>query len=100
MVERASSSIYSSESGQSVSRGIEIPWSTVPINLHYILKWYPYKSRVMQTLKPQDKKTRLEFPCQYLAKVKVDDTWPWKILWLDEAQFYLVEAGNIQNCRI
>ncbi|GFW59740.1 uncharacterized protein TNCV_4718321 [Trichonephila clavipes] len=78
MVERASSSIYSSASGRSVSRELEISWSTVQKILRYILKWYPYKIHVMQTLKPHDQKTRLEFACRFLVRMEVDDTWPWE----------------------
>ncbi|GFX71948.1 uncharacterized protein TNCV_1443711 [Trichonephila clavipes] len=38
----------------------------------------------MQTLKPQDQKTRLEFACQFLARLEVDGAWPWKVPWSDE----------------
>ncbi|GFW26092.1 uncharacterized protein TNCV_3308631 [Trichonephila clavipes] len=75
MVERASSSIFSSASGRSVSRELEIPWSTVRKILRYILKWYPYKIHGMQTLKPQDQKTRLESACRFLVRMKVNDSW-------------------------
>ncbi|GFX70946.1 uncharacterized protein TNCV_1689291 [Trichonephila clavipes] len=53
----------------------------------------------MQTLKPQDEKTRLQIACLFLARMEVDDAWPWKILWSDEAHFYLDRAMNTQNCR-
>ncbi|GFU84415.1 uncharacterized protein TNCV_994451 [Trichonephila clavipes] len=71
--ERASSPTYSSASGLSASREMEIPWSTVRKILRYILKWYTYKIHVMQTLKPQDRKTRLGFACRFLARMEVDD---------------------------
>ncbi|GFV96932.1 zinc finger MYM-type protein 1 [Trichonephila clavipes] len=32
--------------------------------------------------------------------MEVDDAWPWKILWSDEAHFYLDGAVNTQNYRI
>ncbi|GFV44142.1 transposable element tc3 transposase [Trichonephila clavipes] len=32
--------------------------------------------------------------------MEVDDTWPWKMQWSDEAHFYLDGAVNTQNCRI
>ncbi|GFU39462.1 uncharacterized protein TNCV_5011201 [Trichonephila clavipes] len=52
VVEKVSSSIYSSASGPSVSCELEIPWLTVRKILRYILKCYPYKIQVMQMLKP------------------------------------------------
>ncbi|GFV75126.1 uncharacterized protein TNCV_3189791 [Trichonephila clavipes] len=52
VVERASSSIYSSARGRSVSCELEIPWLTVRKIMRYILKWYPYNVHVLQMLKP------------------------------------------------
>ncbi|GFW72372.1 hypothetical protein TNCV_704091 [Trichonephila clavipes] len=72
--ERTSSSIYSSANGRSVSRDLENPWSTVRKILQYILKLYSYKIYVMQTLKPQGKKTRPELACRFLARMKMDDS--------------------------
>ncbi|GFW58158.1 uncharacterized protein TNCV_2743021 [Trichonephila clavipes] len=71
-VEKASSSIYSSASDRSVSPELEIPWSTVQKILRSTLKWYPYKIQVMQTLKPQDHKTRLEFACRFWMTKKAE----------------------------
>ncbi|GFT09979.1 uncharacterized protein TNCV_1114401 [Trichonephila clavipes] len=51
-------------------------WSTIRNILRYILKWYPYKIHVMQTLKPHDPRTRMEFGCRFLAKMEVDCAWP------------------------
>ncbi|GFV19737.1 uncharacterized protein TNCV_479631 [Trichonephila clavipes] len=76
IVERTSSSIYSSTNGRSVSRELEIPCSTIRKILGCILKAYPYNIRLMQKLKPDDQETRLEFYCQFLARMEVDDTWP------------------------
>ncbi|GFW55574.1 hypothetical protein TNCV_119581 [Trichonephila clavipes] len=47
VVERASSSIYSSAGGRSDLRDLEIPWSPVRKIQRYVLKWYPYKIHVM-----------------------------------------------------
>ncbi|GFU62660.1 transposable element tc3 transposase [Trichonephila clavipes] len=79
---------------------LEILWSTVRKILRYILKWYPYKIHVMQTLKPQDQKTRLEFSCRFLERMKVDDAWAWKIIRSDKTHFCLDGAMNTQNCCI
>ncbi|GFT84950.1 transposable element tc3 transposase [Trichonephila clavipes] len=102
MVERASSSlsIYFSTNGRSISCKLEIPRSTIRKIMRYTLKRYPYKIHVMQTLKPQDQKTRLEFACRFLARMQVHDAWPLKILLSDKAHFYLDGAVNTQNCRI
>ncbi|GFV28944.1 transposable element tc3 transposase [Trichonephila clavipes] len=54
----------------------------------------------MQTLKPQDHKTCLEFACRFWERMEADDAGRWKILWYDEAHFYLDGAGNSQNYRI
>lgn len=32
--------------------------------------------------------------------MEVDNDWPWKILWTDEAHFHLTGYVNTQNCRI
>ncbi|GFY15638.1 uncharacterized protein TNCV_1282861 [Trichonephila clavipes] len=74
MVERASSSIYSSASGHSVSYELEIAQSTVWKILRYILIWYPYKIHVMQTMKPQDQK-QLALARQFLERMEVGDAW-------------------------
>lgn len=100
VVERASTSRYSSASARSVSRELAIPWSTVRKILRSILKWYPYKIHMVQMLQPQDHRTRYDFACRFLARMDVDDEWPWKILWSDEAHFALDGAVNNQNCRI
>ncbi|GFW98885.1 uncharacterized protein TNCV_4655121 [Trichonephila clavipes] len=54
----------------------------------------------MQTLKPQDQKTRFEFACRFLVRMKVDDARPWKTQLSNEAHIYLDGAVNTQNCRI
>ncbi|GFW53217.1 hypothetical protein TNCV_3294641 [Trichonephila clavipes] len=57
---------------------LEIPWSTVRKILRNILQWYPHMIHVIQTLKPQDQKARLEFVCRFFARMEVDDVWPWE----------------------
>ncbi|GBM97884.1 hypothetical protein AVEN_205308-1 [Araneus ventricosus] len=32
--------------------------------------------------------------------MKVDNAWPWNILWADKAHFHLQGSANTQNCRI
>ncbi|GFT61234.1 uncharacterized protein TNCV_926851 [Trichonephila clavipes] len=42
----------------------------------------------------------LTFALTFLARVKVDASWTWKILWSDEAHFHLSGTVNTHNCRI
>ncbi|GFU79430.1 uncharacterized protein TNCV_871991 [Trichonephila clavipes] len=47
-----------------------------------------------------DREKRLTFALTFLARVEVDASWPWKILWSDEVHFHLSGTVNIHNCRI
>ncbi|GBL99571.1 hypothetical protein AVEN_68835-1 [Araneus ventricosus] len=40
------------------------------------------------------------FALQFLARMEVDNAWPWNILRTDEAHFHLQSSVNTQNCRI
>ncbi|GFU75815.1 uncharacterized protein TNCV_1652751 [Trichonephila clavipes] len=51
----------------------------------------------MQTLKPQDQKTHLEFASRFLARMEKDDAGPWKILWSDEVIPALQERQCLQT---
>ncbi|GFV81571.1 uncharacterized protein TNCV_52951 [Trichonephila clavipes] len=48
---------------------------------------------MMQTLKPQDQKTCLEFACRFLVRMEVDDAWPWKILCLSPRYSELLQQA-------
>ncbi|GFV37059.1 uncharacterized protein TNCV_2382061 [Trichonephila clavipes] len=45
-------------------------------------------------LMANDREKRLTFALTFLAKVEVDASWPWKILWSDEAHFHLSGTVN------
>ncbi|GFU61745.1 uncharacterized protein TNCV_4612231 [Trichonephila clavipes] len=47
-----------------------------------------------------DREKRLTFALTFLARVGVDASWPWKILWSDKAHFLLSGTVNTHNCRI
>ncbi|GFX34552.1 uncharacterized protein TNCV_3657901 [Trichonephila clavipes] len=47
-----------------------------------------------------DREKRLTFALTFLARVEVDASWPWKILWSDEVHFHLSGTVNTHNCRI
>ena len=66
-----------------------IPYSTVMKTLHQMLQFYPYKISSVQELFPGDTAIRLDFPLIFFARMRVDATWSWRILWIDEAHFNL-----------
>ena len=37
---------------------------------------------------------------QYLARIAVDDSWPWNVIWTDQANFHLNGLVNNHNYRI
>ncbi|GFV95408.1 uncharacterized protein TNCV_4574101 [Trichonephila clavipes] len=43
---------------------------------------------------------RETFAVEFLACMEVDNEWPWKIMWSDEAHFHLKGYVNTQNRRI
>ncbi|GFV35673.1 uncharacterized protein TNCV_1892831 [Trichonephila clavipes] len=47
-----------------------------------------------------DREKRLPFALTFLARVEVDASWSWKILWSGEAHFHLSGTVNTHNCRI
>lgn len=100
LVESSHGAVAGSSSARGVARQLEMTPSTVWKVLRKVLKFYPYKISRLQELKPNDTATRLTFALTFLARMEVDDTWPWKILWGDEAHFYLNGDVNTQNCRI
>ncbi|GBM78326.1 hypothetical protein AVEN_27926-1 [Araneus ventricosus] len=83
-----------------ISRTLGIPVSTVHKILRNILQCYPFKITHVQDLVPADLPKREAFALQFLARMDVDNAWPWNILWTDGAHFHLQGSVNTQNCRI
>ncbi|GBL80579.1 hypothetical protein AVEN_225267-1 [Araneus ventricosus] len=54
----------------------------------------------VQEFVPADLPKREAFALQFLARMEVDNAWPWNILWTDEAHFNPQGSVNTQNCRI
>ena len=54
----------------------------------------------MQELLLSDLAAREMFALEFLARMEVDNGWPWKILWTYETHFHLTGYANTQNCRI
>ncbi|GBN96414.1 hypothetical protein AVEN_10918-1 [Araneus ventricosus] len=66
-----------------------MPVSMVRKILRNILQCYPFKITHVQELVPADLPKREAFALQFLARMEVDNAWPWQILWTDEAHFHL-----------
>ena len=54
----------------------------------------------MQQLNPVGPGNHLNFETNFLARIFIDNEWPWIILSSDEAHFTLDGGVNSQNCRI
>ncbi|GBN43391.1 hypothetical protein AVEN_138007-1 [Araneus ventricosus] len=99
-LQEASSSALGTCSARGISRTLDMPVSTVRKILRNILQCYPFKITHVQELVPADLPKRETFALQVLARMEVDNAWPWNILWTYEAHFHLQSSVNIQNCRI
>ncbi|GBM01472.1 hypothetical protein AVEN_209290-1 [Araneus ventricosus] len=77
-----------------------MPYSTERKILRRILNLYPYKIKSVHLLQDGDSEVRMNFALEFLARMVVDVTWSWNILWSDEAHFCLNEHVNTHNCRI
>lgn len=87
-------------SARRIARTLDRPVSTVRKILRNILLCYPFKITQLHELLPVDLPARETFALEFLARMEVDNEWPWKILWTDEAHFHLTGYVNTQNCRI
>lgn len=99
-LEEGSNSGAQTCSARGIARTVDMPVSTVNKILRNILHCYPYKITHVQELLPADLPIRHTFALEFLARMEVDNEWPWNILWTDEAHFYLHGVVNTQNCRI
>ncbi|GBM67478.1 hypothetical protein AVEN_18366-1 [Araneus ventricosus] len=98
-LQEASSSALGTCSERGITRTLDMPVSTVRKILRNTLQ-YPFKIRHVQELVPADLPKRESFAQQFLARMEVDNSWPWTVLWTEEAHFHLQGSVNIQNCRI
>ncbi|GFX43809.1 uncharacterized protein TNCV_4110881 [Trichonephila clavipes] len=53
----------------------------------------------VQQLKPHNPDIRKTFTLEFLARMVVDDSWPWNLLWMDEAYFHLNRQCEDDNTR-
>ncbi|GFX25433.1 uncharacterized protein TNCV_1424171 [Trichonephila clavipes] len=100
IVDQSMDNVIGCSSARAVSRHLGVPYSTVWNVLRKVVHFFLYKIRHNQQLMANDREMRLTFALTFLARVEVDASWPWKILWCDEAHFHLSGTVNTHNCRI
>lgn len=100
VVDASNQSPHGNVSVPVVSLVLDIPYSTVRKILRRILHFYPFKIKPVHQLQAGDSEVRKTFALQFLARMEVDVTWPWNILWSDEAHFFVNGQVNTHNCRI
>ncbi|GBO42642.1 hypothetical protein AVEN_256411-1 [Araneus ventricosus] len=98
-LQQSSSSDLRTCSSWGISRTLDMPVNTDRKFLRNILQCYPFKITHAQELVPADLPKREAFALKFLARMEVDNEWPWN-LWTDEAHFHLQGSFNTQNCRI
>lgn len=100
VVEQSLTNNRGTSSARAVSRQLDVSYGTVWKILRKIVHFFPYKISHNQQLLGTDPERRLSFALTFIARMEVDDFWPWNILWSDEAHFYLNGTVNTHNCRI
>ncbi|GBM58576.1 hypothetical protein AVEN_222801-1 [Araneus ventricosus] len=98
VVEASNWSPHGSVSVPVVSLVLDMPHSTVRKILRRILNFYPYKIKPMHLLKDGDSEVCTTFALGFLARMVVDVTWSWNIMWSEEAQFCPNGYVNTHNC--
>ncbi|GFV97241.1 uncharacterized protein TNCV_5046721 [Trichonephila clavipes] len=100
IVNQSMDNVIGCSSARAVSRHLGVPYSTAWNVLRKVVHFFPYKIHHNQQLMANDREKRLTFALTFLARVEVDASWPWKILWSDEAHFHLSGTVNTHNSRI
>ncbi|GFV32619.1 uncharacterized protein TNCV_441111 [Trichonephila clavipes] len=100
IVDKSMENVIGCSSARAVSQHLGVPYSTVWNVLRKVVHFFPYNINHNQQLMANDREKRLIFALTFLARVEVDASWPWKVLWSDEAHFHLSGTVNTHNCRI
>ncbi|GBN37135.1 hypothetical protein AVEN_132367-1 [Araneus ventricosus] len=100
LIEASSQSTHESVSVTVVSRVLDMKYFTVRKILRRILNFYPYKIKPVHLLQDEDSEVRATFALEFLARMVVDVTCPWNIVWSDETHFCLNKHINTYNCQI
>jgi len=83
-----------------LSRGTNVPRTTVQRILHQELHLYPYKIQLVHQLKRGDKAQRLAFCHWLLSSCETDPLFLQNLIMSDEAKFHLDGVVNKANCRV
>ena len=97
IVEGSQETIAGTSSARGVARQLDMNYSTVWRVLRRVIGFYPYKISRLHELKPSDYDKRVTFALSFLARIEIDDAFPWHILWGYECHFYLNGSVNTQN---
>ena len=91
------------EAGSHLPHGnVSMPVVSHKLDISHAKVWkisrriYPYNFKPVHQFQAEYSKVLKTFAFQFLARIEVDVSWPWNILWSDEALFSL----NRHNCRI
>lgn len=88
------------KSTRKLTQQVNMRRTTVRRILRRDLRLYPYKTQVVQELKPPDRQSRVRFAHWFLAQCPTDnDPFLNNLLTSDEAHFQLNGFVNKQNCR-
>ena len=86
-------------SAHQIAKETGIPYSTVLKVLKTKLKLRPYHLHMVQELKNEDYQSRVQFANWFISHVDNLSLWQ-RILWTDEAHFYLNGAVSTKHCII
>ena len=77
---------------------LNIPSTAVRKLLSLVLHMFPYRFQRVHVLEPGDPQQHLDSANEFLLRYDVDNDWPLRILWTDEAHFTLRGNINTKNC--
>lgn len=98
--ELAAESTLNISSAREVARRLDKPVSTVRNVMRKTLGLRPYHLKVVHELHPRDYQVRVDFALKCLAQIDFDPGWISRILWSDEAHFYLHGGVNKRSLLI
>ena len=82
------------------ARELNIPFSSVYKTLRKTLRFYPYKIKLIHSMKPEDGPARKLFADTMLRSIQVDQHFLKRICFSDEATFHVAGIVNRHNVRI
>ena len=98
IAKRAQDNIFANSSARGVFWNMDMlysmAWKILGKNIHF----HSYKISRAQELFYVDNDKWFAFVPTFLTSMEVDENQEWKILWGDQAHFYLNESVNAQKC--